>query len=80
MTKSNHQTRKLPERFPKTKTERISDELNPEFLFSGTHADLLVQIANGIIKTKKLAKKELQRRGLDRNGLFVGYKKDEIER
>jgi hypothetical protein len=54
---------------------RLSDDMNPEFLFSTTHTDLLSQIAKGTIRAKKLAMWELQKRGLDKDGFWVGYKK-----
>lgn len=54
-------------------TLRLNDELNPKNLFSTTHKELLVQIATGRIKTKRLAKLELRKRGLNREGFWVGF-------
>ena len=56
---------------------RLPDDQNPLYLFSRTHVDLLVQIANGTLRTKKLALRELEKRGLNKEGLWVGF---EIER
>jgi hypothetical protein len=56
------------------KEGRLSDDKNPEFLFHLIHTDLLVQIAKGIIKTKKLAYRELKRRGLNKDGFWVGFR------
>lgn len=54
-------------------TLRLNDELNPKYLFSTTHKELLVQIATGRIKVKRLAKLELKKRGLNREGFWVGF-------
>ena len=56
--------------------ERLPDDLNPEFLFSKTHIDLLLQIAQGTLRTKKIARKELENRGLNNDGLFIGVEFD----
>lgn len=48
-----------------------SDDKNPTFLFSLTHTELLVAIANGTIDPVALAKKELENRYLDNNGKHV---------
>lgn len=53
--------------------ENIKDNLNPNFLFSTTFTDLLIQIANGSINAKELANQELANRGLDQNGLWIGF-------
>jgi len=52
----------------------ISDELNPQYLFSLTATDLLVQIANGSIDAKKIATMQLGIRGLNLEGKWVGFK------
>ena len=52
---------------------RLMDALNPKYLFSTTHRELLVQIANGRLKVKKLARKELAHRGLNKEGFWIGY-------
>jgi hypothetical protein len=51
-----------------------SDDLNPKYLFQGIATDLLVAIVNKQIDTVELANKELQNRGLDENGKWVGFK------
>lgn len=52
----------------------ISDKENPEFIFQTTHTKLLVQIVNGKLNPKKAAMKELDNRGLDKKGKWVGFK------
>lgn len=52
----------------------LRDEQNPEMMFNMTHVDLLVKIANGEIDPIALAKKQLQQRGLDTKGNWVGNK------
>jgi len=51
-----------------------SDDLNPRYLFQGIATDLLVAIVNKQIDTIEIASKELQNRGLDENGKWVGFK------
>ena len=52
-----------------------SDDFNPRFLFQGIATDLLVAIVNSQINPVDLANKELDNRGLDTNGKWVGFKK-----
>ncbi len=56
--------------------ERLPDDMNPEYLFSKTHIDLLLQIAQGTLRTKKLARRELQNRGINKDGKFIGFEID----
>jgi hypothetical protein len=51
----------------------IEDELNPQYLFNLTATELLVQIANGTIDAKKIASQQLQSRGLNLKGVWVGF-------
>jgi len=52
----------------------MPDEENPIFLFSQTHKELLLAIANGSIDARQLAKVELRNRGLDtETGTWVGW-------
>jgi len=51
-----------------------SDDLNPRFLFQGIATDLLVAIVNRQIDTIEIASNELQNRGMDENGKWVGFK------
>ena len=44
-------------------------------MFQMTATELLCAIVNGQIDPKELAQKELQNRGLDNNGLWVGFRK-----
>ena len=53
----------------------MQDNLNPAFLFSSTYTELLCKIVNGEIDPKQLAEKELENRGLDKNGFWIGFKK-----
>ena len=50
-----------------------SDDLNPRYLFQGIATDLLVAIVNKQIDPFELANKELENRGLDSNGKWVGF-------
>jgi hypothetical protein len=53
-----------------------SDELNEKYLFSCTATDLLCAIVNGQLDSIQLAKNELKNRGMYRNGVWVGLKKE----
>lgn len=58
----------------KAKTELPDDE-NPLYLYATVDSKLLCQIAKGEINPTELAKKELENRGLDFNGKWVGFRK-----
>lgn len=58
--------------------ENLPDELNPKFIFSLTHTDLLVKVIRGEIDLLALVRSELANRGLDRDGKWVGF--DEAKR
>ncbi len=49
------------------------DETNPEFLFQCTRVELVLAIADGLIDPVALARRELASRGLDQNGVWVGF-------
>ena len=51
-----------------------SDDLNPRYLFQGIATDLLVAIVKGQIDPVELANRELQNRGLDNTGKWVGFR------
>jgi hypothetical protein len=51
----------------------LDDELNPAFILSLTATELLSQVAKGKINLQELAKRELENRGCDINGLWVGF-------
>ena len=51
------------------------DDLNQKYLFQGIATDLLVAIVKQQINPVELANKELQNRGLDENGKWVGFVK-----
>lgn len=55
-------------------TQTIPDELNPNQLLTGIATDLLVAIASGQIDIQALALHQLQGRGLDADGKWVGSK------
>jgi hypothetical protein len=52
---------------------QMSDDKNPDFIFQLTHTELLVKAVNGEIDLKALAEAELQNRGLDHSGRWVGF-------
>ena len=49
------------------------DETNPAYLFSTTATSLLLAIVDGLIDPVRLAHETLASRGLDENGLWVGF-------
>lgn len=51
------------------------DDLNPTFLFQGTHIDLLLQCANGEFNLRKMARDEVANRGLNLKGEWIGWRK-----
>lgn len=53
----------------------VSDDKNPAFILSGIDTDLLTLIAAGKIDVKELAKRELENRGLNADGIWVGFGK-----
>lgn len=64
----------------KTKTKKYipktdSDYQNDRYMFSTTHTDLLSAIVKGQINPVQLAKKELEARGLNEDGRWVGFDK-----
>jgi len=54
--------------------EELPDEKNLLFLFSTTDTLLLVQIVNRKIDVYQTAQDELQKRGLDEHGNWVGFR------
>lgn len=52
-------------------SEELPDDLNPIYLFSTTHKQLLLDIANGKIDARELARRELEARGINNKGVFV---------
>lgn len=53
----------------------IPDDLNPDFLFSITATEHLVNAVQNKIDFLKLAHRELAARGLDCGGKWVGFEK-----
>lgn len=64
------------ERIREGKNERLPDDKNPIYLFSTTDTELLLAIVKDSIDPKKLAMKELQNRGLNMDGRWVGFNRD----
>ncbi|MFA6923600.1 MAG: hypothetical protein WC223_05030 [Bacteroidales bacterium] len=53
--------------------ENRSDELNPNYLFSGKFTNLLVEALRGDFDLKYFIRRELANRGFDENGKWVGF-------
>ena len=60
----------------KADSGEISDEMNPIFILRGTSTALLTRILTGEIDLKELAKRELENRGLNAAGKWVGFNKE----
>ncbi|MBX7226403.1 MAG: hypothetical protein K1X55_10255 [Chitinophagales bacterium] len=54
-------------------TTPLPDDENLEYLLHLTHTKLLVAIVQNRIDTKELAQKQLRSRGLNNEGLWVGF-------
>jgi len=59
--------------------ENLKDELNPKFIFSNVNTNLLVDAISGKLNLQNLAMNELVARGLDKEGLWVGFEKAKRE-
>ena len=55
----------------------LEDELNPEYLFTGTKNQLLQKIVKGEIDPVLLAKQSLADRGLNEDGQWIGFEQAE---
>lgn len=55
----------------------LRDDDNPAFLFQGVPTKLLAMIVKGEINAAWLAGKEMANRGMDKDGLWVGFDKAE---
>jgi hypothetical protein len=51
----------------------MKDDDNPQFIFSSTNTELLIQIANDKLDAVYLAKKELINRSISKNGSWSGF-------
>ncbi len=51
----------------------IPDSQNPLFLFQGTHSDILTAILKRDFDVEQLVRHELQQRGLNDQGKWVGF-------
>ena len=56
------------------KDTELSDDDNPEYLFTGINNSILIAAIKGEVDLTKLAKKEMANRGLDLNGEWIGFK------
>jgi hypothetical protein len=57
----------------KAMSGEVKDELNPAFILSLTETELLSKIAKGEINLQELAKRELEDRGQNIDGAWVGF-------
>ena len=57
----------------KANTGSVKDDLNPVFILSLTATELLSKVAKGEINLQELAKRELENRGLNIDGEWVGF-------
>ncbi len=71
-TTYNAEGRKVRVSIP-TRDEDLSDNENPDFLFSTTFTSLISKIAKGEIDANFYARMELANRGLDLNGNWIGF-------
>jgi hypothetical protein len=51
------------------------DELDPRYLFSLTHSQLLVEALKGEFDIRYMVRRELANRGLDNEGKWIGFDK-----
>ncbi|MGM0582777.1 MAG: hypothetical protein ACQETL_19030 [Bacteroidota bacterium] len=49
------------------------DNLNPALILSGVSTELLTQVIKGEIDLNEIAKREMENRGFDENGKWVGF-------
>ena len=52
---------------------RTHDDDNPNFLFNGISNSMLIQLVKKEIDIDKIIKQELQDRGLNQDGVWVGF-------
>ena len=53
----------------------LRDDKNPEYLFSTTDSELLLKIVQKEIHPRELALKELEKRGLNKEGRWIGFER-----
>lgn len=56
-------------------TSPVLSHQNPAFILNHVTDELLVMVIAGEIDLKELAKREMENRGLNENGQWVGYDK-----
>lgn len=57
-------------------TINIPDNENPKYLFNTTATKLLVAIVQGQIDATALAEEQLKQRGLNNDGLWIGFSRE----
>lgn len=57
-------------------TTPLPDDENPQYLFNSTHTKLLVAIVQGQIDAQAVAQEQLKNRGLNNEGLWVGFEQE----
>jgi len=50
------------------------DELDPRYLFNGTHTQLLTEALKGEFDIQYLVRRELANRGFSKEGKWIGFK------
>lgn len=51
----------------------ISDNLNPNYIFSTVPNELIVKVLSGEVDIRHIARKELSNRGYDAQGHYIGF-------
>lgn len=59
----------------KSLKSEIPDEQNPVFALSSLPTGMLASVVCGALDLNELAKRELENRGMDENGVWVGFGK-----
>lgn len=62
-----------PQEYKDWNQKSSDEELNPAFILRLTNSNLLSQIIKGEIDLKELAKREMESRGLNVDGQWVGF-------
>lgn len=55
---------------------KLKDNQNPVYILAGISDELLVQVLSGKLDLNELAKREMENRGKNEKGLFVGFGKE----
>ena len=70
MTKKKNEEQEL-----KNKFDGREDELDPRYIFNMTATQLLTEALKGEFDITYLIKRQLANRGLDREGIWIGFDK-----